>query len=164
MWRPNLPSWPVPDAVAELARRLAEALQIRSRRQTLEEELHTAETDLKTAERAVEQAVRDLEALAGGAGVSSVEELPEVERRAARAVELRTQLPELELQITEAGQAPLSELIERADGVDVDSLDAEVAEAEERHVATGAADPGPRRATRRARKRPTEDGAHERSR
>jgi uncharacterized protein YhaN len=131
---PELGSWPVPDAVAELARRLAEALQIRSRRQTLEEELDTAATDLKTAERAVEQAARDLEALAVCAGVASVEELPEAERRAARAVELRAQLPELELQITEAGQALLRELIERADGVDVDSLDAEVAEAEERHV------------------------------
>jgi uncharacterized protein YhaN len=128
---PELGSWPVPDAVAELARRLTEALQIRSRRQTLEEELDGAGTDLKTAERAVEQAVRDLEVLTGHAGVASAEELPEAERRATRVVELRAQLPELERQIIDAGQIPLSELIERADGVDVDSLDAEAAEAEE---------------------------------
>jgi uncharacterized protein YhaN len=128
---PELGSWPVPDAVAELARRLTEALQIRSRRQTLEEELDTAKTDLKTAERTVGQATGDLEALADSAGVASAEELPEAERRAARAFDLRAQLPELELQITEAGQAPLSKLVERAGGVDVDSLDAEVAEAEQ---------------------------------
>ena len=127
---PELGSWPIPDAVAELARRLTEALKIRSRRQTLEEELGIARTDLKTAERAVGQAVRDLEELTEHAGVASADELPEAERRAARLVELRVQLPELELQITEAGQAPLRELIERASDVDIDSLDAEVAGAE----------------------------------
>ena len=127
---PELGSWPIPDAVAELARRLTEALRIRSRRQALEEELGIARTDLKTAERAVVQAVRDLEELTDHAGVASAEELPEAERRAARLVELRVQLPEIELQITEAGQAPLRELIACASGVDVDSLDAEVAGAE----------------------------------
>jgi uncharacterized protein YhaN len=129
---PELRSWPTPDAVAELARRLAEALEIRSRRQTLEEELDTAETELRTAELAVEQAERDLKMLSDHARVTSTEEIPEAERRAARAVELRAQLPELEVRITDAGQEPLSELIERAEGVGVDSLDAEAADADER--------------------------------
>jgi uncharacterized protein YhaN len=125
----DLDSWPAPDAVAELARRLHEAVQIRSRRQTLEEELDTATGELRTAERAVEQAERDLCALAERAGVTSAEEIPEAERRSRRAADLRAQLPELERQITDAGQAPLGDLIARAEGIDVDALDAQLAEA-----------------------------------
>lgn len=128
---PELASWPAPDAVAELARRLDEAIKTRSGRETLEGELDTARDELETAQRAVEESDHDLEQLTTLAGVASVEDLPEAERASSRAAELRSQLPHLERQITEIGQAPLSELNKHADGVDVDALDAQAAEADE---------------------------------
>jgi uncharacterized protein YhaN len=128
---PELASWPAPDAVEELAHRLDNAIQIRSRRQTLEGELDTARKGLKTAERSLEEAEGDLEALVEMASVATPDDLHEAERRSLRAAELRAQLPELERQITEAGQAPLLELIECATGIDVDALNAQAAEAAE---------------------------------
>ncbi|MEA2247674.1 MAG: hypothetical protein QOH46_2203 [Solirubrobacteraceae bacterium] len=128
---PDLASWPAQDAVAELERRLARALRTRSSRETLEGELQTARESLASAEESVAKAERDLQALVELAGVATIEELPEAERRSARAAELRAQLPELERQITEAGRAPLRELLERANGVDIDLLDARSHEADE---------------------------------
>jgi uncharacterized protein YhaN len=128
---PDLASWPERDAVGELERRLDRAVRIRSSRDTLEGELRTAREDLLLAEQSVEQARRDLDALVEMAGVATVDELPDAERASARAAELRTTLPELERQLTEAGQAPVLELIERAHAVDVDLLDAQSTEAEQ---------------------------------
>jgi uncharacterized protein YhaN len=122
---PELQSWPVPDAIAELAQRLEQALQARSRLEVVEEQLEVARREQDEAERAAEQAEVNLQTLMHLAGVASIEELPEAERRSARAAELRGQLPELERQITQAGQAPLGELVEQADGVDIDDLDAQ---------------------------------------
>jgi uncharacterized protein YhaN len=122
---PELQSWPVQDAVAELAQRLEQALQARSRRDVLEEQLEVARGELDGAERAADQAEASLQALMNLAGVASIEDLPEAERRSAYAAELRAQLPELERQIAQAGQAPLGELVEQTAGVDIDDLDAQ---------------------------------------
>jgi len=127
---PELTSWPAQDAAAELARRLEKAVQTRNRRETLEGELDAAHEELGAARRAVDQSERDLQTLVDMAGVTTVEELPEAERRSARVAKLRAQLPELERQITDAGQAPLPELIERAAGTDIDALDAQITETE----------------------------------
>ncbi|MGO8905642.1 MAG: AAA family ATPase [Solirubrobacteraceae bacterium] len=128
---PELQSWPIQDAVAELALRLEHAAQVRSRREVVEEQLEIARGEVDGAERAAEQAEASLRSLMNLGGVASIEELPEVERRSARAAELRAQLPELERQITQAGQAPLDELIEQTEGIDVDALDAQGVEGDE---------------------------------
>jgi uncharacterized protein YhaN len=128
---PSLQSWPTQDAVAELQRQLDDALQARSSQAALRGELDTAGGDLETAERSVQQAERELEALIGLAGVRTIDELPEAERRSARTAELHARIPELEREIAEAGQALLSELIHRAELVDIDALDAQRTESEQ---------------------------------
>lgn len=122
---PKLQSWPVQDAVAELAQRLEQALQERSRRDVVEEQLDVARGELDGAERAADQAEASLQTLMNLAGVASIEDLPEAERRSVRAAQLRAQLPELERQIAQAGQAPLGELVEQTAGIDIDDLDAQ---------------------------------------
>ncbi|HWB69897.1 MAG TPA: hypothetical protein VG518_07955, partial [Solirubrobacterales bacterium] len=121
---------PVNDAVAELARRLEEAVKARSSRQALLEGAEKAREELAAVEQSVARAESELEALVELAGVKTVEELPEAERMAARGEELRLRLPELETQITESGQASLRELIERTEGMNVDALEAQREEAE----------------------------------
>ena len=127
----ELGSWPVHDAVAELERRLSSAIRERVSRDTLEGELEAAGNELEIANRSVVAATRELETLLTLAGVATIDELPEAERRSARAAELHEQLPDLERQITDTGQAPLHELIERAVDVDLDVLDAQSAEGED---------------------------------
>ena len=122
----DLASWPVLDAVAELGRRLDKAIERRSQQETLESELEVAHEELEAAERTVEKAERDLAELTAIAGVPTVEELPAVEQRADRLQLLSSRLPEIERQIAEAGQAALGDIIQRADGVELDVLDAEV--------------------------------------
>lgn len=132
---PELQGRPAQDAAAGLQRRLDRATQTRSSRETLEGELAGAREELQAARRSVEQAERSLASLVELARVGTVDELPEAERRSTRAAELRARLPELEREITEAGQATLRELIDRAHGVDVDALDAQSAQGEERIAA-----------------------------
>lgn len=131
---PDLASWPAPDAVAELARLLDKAVQRRNRREALQGELEIAQEELETAECTVEQAERDLAALVAAAGVETAGQLPAVEQRAARLRLLATRLPELESQIAEAARAALPDLIERATGVDLETLDVEI-EATENKIA-----------------------------
>jgi uncharacterized protein YhaN len=126
----DLREWPVLDAVAELARRLDGAVDQRSRRRTLEGELETARADLDSAMRAVQQAENELARLIAAAGAQTIEELPALEERSNRLHFLRSRMPEVEQQITEVGQAPLRELIERSSGASVDLLDAEIETAE----------------------------------
>lgn len=121
----DLSSWPVPDAVAELARRLDKAIERRSRRQTLESELEVAQEALEATQRTVDQAENDLAELMTIAGVQTVEQLPAIEQRAGRQQLLGSRLPDIEQRISEAGQAPLAEIIERTAGVELDVLDAE---------------------------------------
>jgi uncharacterized protein YhaN len=128
---PSLKSWPTQDAVAELQHRLDEASRIRSNRDPLTGELDTARVDLETAEQSMQRAERELETLLGLAGVSTIDELPEAERRSVHASDLHVRIPELERDITEAGQSPLRELIDRAESVDIDALDARATEAED---------------------------------
>lgn len=128
---PALGSWPVHDAVAELERRLSCAFRERVSRDTLEGELETAGNELANANKSVVAATRELETLLTLAGVATIDELPEAERRSARAAELHEQLPDLERQITDTGHAPLHELIERAADADPDRLDAQSAEGED---------------------------------
>jgi uncharacterized protein YhaN len=128
---PSLQSWPTQDAAAELQRQLDDALQARSSQATLTGELDAARGDLETAERSVQQAERELEALIGLAGVRTIDELPEAERRSARTAELHARIPKLEREIAEAGQTLLSELIHRAELVDIDALDAQRTESED---------------------------------
>jgi uncharacterized protein YhaN len=79
----------------------------------------------------VKQAERELEALIELAGVRTIDELPEAERRSARTAELHARIPELEREIAEAGQTFLSELIHRAELIDIDALDAQRTESED---------------------------------
>lgn len=129
---PDLHGRPQQDAVAELQRRLDGAIQNRSSRTTLAGERGSARDDLQRAQRSVEQAERELECLVELARVEAIDELPDAERRSSRAAVLRAQLPALECEITEAGQAPLRELLDRAHGVELDALDAQSSEGEER--------------------------------
>jgi uncharacterized protein YhaN len=128
---PDLASWPVLDAVAELARQLDTAIKRRSQQETLESQLEVAREELEAAERTVEQAGRDLAELMTLAGVQTIEELPAVEQRAGRLQLLIARLPEIERQVAETGQAPLADIIGRAAGVELDVLDAEVDTADE---------------------------------
>ena len=71
------------------------------------------------------------ETLIGLAGVSTIDELPRGRAPLSARERSARPLPELERHITEAGQAPLRELIDRAESVDIDALDAQATEAEE---------------------------------
>jgi hypothetical protein len=128
---PELDSWPLHDAVAELERMVSKAVQARSSRDTLVGELDGAREELAGANRSVDDAARQLETLVALAGVATIDELPEAERRSSRAADLHGQLPELEHQITDAGHASLRDLIERAEDVDIDALDAQSAESDD---------------------------------
>ena len=128
---PELASWPVHDAVAELERRVSDAIQARVSRATLEGEVDAARNELESANRSVEAAGREFATLLTLADVATIDELPEAERQSARVADLHDQLPHLERQITDTGHAPLHQLIERADDVDLDALDAQSAEGED---------------------------------
>jgi uncharacterized protein YhaN len=80
---PALGSWPVHDAVAELERRLSCAIRERVSRDTLEGELEAACNELENANKSVVAATRELETLLTLAGVATIDELPEAERRSA---------------------------------------------------------------------------------
>jgi chromosome segregation ATPase len=81
---PSLERWSTQDAVAELQHRLDQALRIRSSRDTLAGELDTARVDLETAKQSMQRAERELKTLIALADVSTIDELPEAERRSRR--------------------------------------------------------------------------------
>jgi uncharacterized protein YhaN len=127
----DLVSWPLHDAIAELDRRVSDAIQARVSRGTLEGELDAARDELASANLSVDVAAQELATLLTLAGVATHDELPEAERQSSRVAELHELLPELERQITDIGHGALNELIERGEGVDVDALDADSAEGDD---------------------------------
>lgn len=113
------------DAVAELSRRLKEALEASGRRTTLTGELDGARTEIEEARSAAAVAVRELEDVCERAGVRDVSALEVVERDAERRAELRDQLAALEADIRSAGHGTVEDLAARIEQVDIDQLRAQ---------------------------------------
>lgn len=126
---PGLASRAKLDAVVELDRRRSEALEARGDRAALQSQLEESHADAARAAEAIAAARGALETMVSAAGVETVDELPEAERRAQRAADLRALVPELEDQIVEAGEASLAKLIEQTRDVHTDALDAQSVQA-----------------------------------
>lgn len=119
------------DAVADLARRLDQAKEVKQRREDVDARLLTAREDLTDAVSAIARAEAELSTLMEQAGVTEPEHLVEVERRVERARHLRDRIPGLEQEIVAAGKEPLDDLVAACEGLDVDQLEARSKGAEE---------------------------------
>jgi uncharacterized protein YhaN len=112
------------DAVADLARRLDRAKELRQRREDAEERLTTAREDLAEAISVFGEAEADLSNLMEQAGVTEPGDLAAVERRSERVRLLRERVPRLEEEIVVAGMEPLDDLLAACEGLDIDQLEA----------------------------------------
>jgi uncharacterized protein YhaN len=104
-----------------LQRRLREAEGRSAEREGLREQREAALAALSQAQAEIAAAESTLAALVVVAGCESVEELPGVEERWARAQELRAELREIERQVIEAGEGKFAELAAAAEGFNRDA-------------------------------------------
>ncbi|HEV2943877.1 MAG TPA: AAA family ATPase [Solirubrobacteraceae bacterium] len=105
-------------------RRLAKREGLSEQRAALASELTVLHGDIATARA-------EIDALLAAAGTGDVEELPEIETRAARASVLRDEIAEIERQVAKAGDGRFSELAEGACGFDRDQASVELDELRE---------------------------------
>lgn len=112
------------DGVADLARRLGEAKELRQRRAEVEERASLAREDLAGAQSDLSRAEADLSILMEQAGVTDPANLPAIEQRAERVRLLGERIPRLEEEIVAAGMEPLEELLAVCQDLDVDTLEA----------------------------------------
>lgn len=112
------------DGVADLARRLKEAKELRQRRADIEERASLAREDLAGAQSDLSRAEADLSILMEQAGVTDAADLPAIEQRAERVRLLGELIPRLEEEIVAAGMEPLEELLAASRDLDIDALEA----------------------------------------
>ena len=129
---PDLSQQPAERAAAALMTRLTSAEGDRTRREGLVRSLRKAEEEAEAAEAAVRDADEELHRLLVGAGCSELSELPVVERRAARARELRAELGEASRQVAQIGEGRFDQLAADVAGFDRTAADLRLAELRER--------------------------------
>ncbi len=105
-------------------RRLAKREGLTEQRAAVASELTVLGADIATAQA-------EIGALLAAAGTDDVDELPEIETRAARAKALRDEIAEIERQVAKAGDGRFSELAEGACGFDRDQAAVELDELRE---------------------------------
>jgi len=112
------------DDVADLARRLEEAKELRQRRADVEERVSLAREDLAGAQSDLSRAEADLWTLMEQAGVTDPADLPGIEKRAERVRLLGERISRLEEEIVAAGKEPLEVLRAACRDLDIDALEA----------------------------------------
>jgi uncharacterized protein YhaN len=117
-------------AAGALHARLAEQERAIERRETLMAQHSEGGKELEAIESELMLARAEIAAMLAAAGVQSVDELPTIEARAARAQTLRVELAELEGQVQDVGEGRFEEL--QGHGADFDRAAAAV-EIEELH-------------------------------
>jgi uncharacterized protein YhaN len=111
-------------AAARLMDRLTAAQKAREAMTALEDQLDHEEEKKRLAKERRTTAVAELAALLAAAGVSDETELPEIERRAARAAEIMRELPKCDREIEEVGEDTFETLACEAAEQSVDALTA----------------------------------------
>jgi uncharacterized protein YhaN len=115
---PQLAALDAARAAPALHALLGEHEQSRSRRDSLIEQRATAESDLEVVAAEIAAAQAEIDALVAAAGCTQADELPEIERRAARAQALRDELAEIERQVAEVGEGRFDTLAAGAASID----------------------------------------------
>jgi uncharacterized protein YhaN len=107
-------------AAGALHAKLAASERCQEKRESLATQAAEAGAHLADAEADLAAAEQEITAMMGAAGVESVDELPGVEMRAARACTLRAEIAELETQIEKVGEGRFSDLAAEAESFDRD--------------------------------------------
>jgi uncharacterized protein YhaN len=118
-------------AAAALHAKLVEHERKQERRDTLVAQRATQAAEVAAVEDDVAAAEGEIDQLLVAAGVSQVDELPEVEARAVRVRVLRRELGELEEQVAEVGEGRFTDLAAAAVGFDRDRAALELEELRE---------------------------------
>jgi uncharacterized protein YhaN len=113
-------------ATTQLISRLNAATAAREKDVELNERLAKSRDELEKAEVELDEAQGQLDALLSAANCSDVEQLPEIERRAARARELRETLRQQEEEVAQVGEGRFDELARDAEGFDRDAAAQEI--------------------------------------
>lgn len=123
---PDLLDCPIARSVGDLFDRLTRAEKDHVKREGLEQQLSNAQTRLKDASSDRHDAVQHLQELCTVAGANSVDELPEIERRARQRIELEKQIAEVNSRLTDLAAGVSShDFAESVSGYDVDAVRAE---------------------------------------
>lgn len=126
----DLPSHDAERAAAVLMERLGDAQRTREAIDRLEDQIGQHEVELAEATQRRNDAEERLGALLASAGAAQEAELIEIERRSARATELRGEIPACEREIAQAGEEALEDLAEAAAEFSGEQLDADISEHE----------------------------------
>lgn len=114
---------PPDEAAGELQRRLTAGREANSKRQALEKQSGREQERLRKADAAVAQIERLLQAMCVEAGVRSVDELPEAERRSSLRRQLEAQLGREEERLVQlGGGSALEDFILEAAAADADGI------------------------------------------
>ncbi|QEH35255.1 Chromosome partition protein Smc [Aquisphaera giovannonii] len=123
-------------AAQELLRRLREAEEVETERKAVRKQLDGERARLRDAEHAAAEASRRLEALCREAGCDDAAQLPDIERRSARAARLREDLRERDEQLEGLrGGEPPDAFRAAALALDVDRLPEQIRELDDRIAA-----------------------------
>lgn len=115
---PDLVALDPEPAVAELHTRATEHVRLESRRNDLIERRAIAEGAVEAIQHDIATAQADLEALVAAAQCEHVDDLPEVETKAARARALRREIAEIEQQVAQVGEGRFRDLADGATAFD----------------------------------------------
>jgi uncharacterized protein YhaN len=118
-------------AAAALHAKLVEHERKRERRDTLAAQRATQAAEVSAVENDIAEAQAEIDQLLVAAGVSQIDELPEVEARAVRVRVLRRELGDLEEQVAEVGEGRFTDLAAAATGFDRDRAALELEELRE---------------------------------
>jgi uncharacterized protein YhaN len=113
-------------AASVLIERLGEAQRAREAIDRLADQIEQQGAELAGATHLRQDAQEQLDALLAAAGATEESDLPETERRSARAGELRSELPACEREIAQAGEEAFEALLAAAADVSGEQLDADI--------------------------------------
>ena len=119
-----------PDNVADrLYAALADTRRAHTRRQQVANDIERETQTISEAEVAAAQARNVLNELVQRAGCQATEQLPEIERKAARKQSLQQRLHEIDEQLVQQNASPVDEVLQEAGGLTLDSVARQIADA-----------------------------------
>ena len=119
-----------PDNVADrLYAALADTRRAHTRRQQVANDIERETQTISEAEVAAAQARNVLNELVQRAGCQATEQLPEIERKAARKQSLQQRLHEIDEQLVQQNARPVDEVLQEAGDVTLDSVARQIADA-----------------------------------
>ena len=125
---PDLSGVDPEDAASEVMDRLGNAQRAREAIDGLNAQIERHEGDLADANQRRERAQEQLDAMVGAAGATEEDELADIERRSARAAELRHEIPTCEREVAQAGEEAFEGLFAAATEFSGEQLDADISE------------------------------------